>query len=248
MKIVLATGGFDPLHSGHIKYLQDARKLGDRLIIGLNSDAWLERKKGRAFMPFAERQSVLSALDCTGYVVSFDDSDGSAIKFLEDIKKSYPYAEIIFANGGDRTATNIPEMSVEGIKFEFGVGGNTKVNSSSWILDDWKTSKTNRTWGYWRVLNNNSNYKIKELVINPKESISFQRHQHRNEHWYILKGSCLIKTEYLNVESTVHKEPHSTYVIGRGVWHQIQNNSNEPCHILEVQYGDQCVEEDIERR
>lgn len=248
MKIVLATGGFDPVHSGHIKYLQAARQLGDRLIIGLNSDSWLERKKGRAFMPFSERQAVLSALECTGYVVDFDDSDGTAVKFLEDIKQSYPYAQIIFANGGDRSATNIPEMHVDGVEFAFGVGGEDKINSSSWILDDWKKSKTIRPWGHWKVLNNTNNYKVKELVINPKESISFQRHQFRNEHWYILEGSCLIKTEYLNVESTVHKEAHSTYVIGKGVWHQIQNNSDKPCHILEVQYGEKCVEEDIERR
>ena len=118
IKIVVCTGGFDPLHSGHIRYLESAKQLGDKLIVGLNSDAWLERKKGRAFMPFVERQAVLSALSCTDLVLSFDDSDGSAVALLESLKSSYPYADITFANGGDRTVLNIPEMDVKDVIFQ----------------------------------------------------------------------------------------------------------------------------------
>ena len=137
MKIVIATGGFDPIHSGHIEYLRAARKLGDQLIVGVNSNAWLERKKGRAFMSFRERSLIVSALDCVDAVYRFDDNDDSACNLLNNMKEQYPTDTIIFANGGDRTPTNIPEMSVEGIDFIFGVGGTTKTNSSSWILENW---------------------------------------------------------------------------------------------------------------
>jgi cytidyltransferase-like protein len=78
MKTVLVSGGFDPLHSGHLAYLQAAKHLGDRLVVGLNSDAWLVRKKGFAFMPFSERQAIVSALKDVDQCVAFDDSDGTA--------------------------------------------------------------------------------------------------------------------------------------------------------------------------
>jgi D-beta-D-heptose 7-phosphate kinase/D-beta-D-heptose 1-phosphate adenosyltransferase len=134
MKIVIVTGGFDPVHSGHIRYLNAAKALGDVLWVGINSDAWLERKKGRAFMPFDERETILHNIKSVDAVMRFDDSDGSACALLESVKKNWPYAEIIFANGGDRTDQNIPEMSVTGVNFAFGVGGFEKNNSSSWIL------------------------------------------------------------------------------------------------------------------
>ena len=103
MKIVVITGGFDPIHSGHIAYIKEAAKLGDRLMIGLNSDAWLERKKGRAFMPWSERAEILQNIKGVSNVLAWDDSDGSACELLEELKFNYVYADIIFANGVDRT-------------------------------------------------------------------------------------------------------------------------------------------------
>jgi cytidyltransferase-like protein len=127
-KTVIVSGGFDPLHSGHIAYLQAARNLGDYLVVGVNSDAWLICKKGRAFMPLKERMAVVRALGCVGEVMSFDDSDGTALKLIEAVKAKYPQDEIVFANGGDRTAGNIPEMAAENVAFAFGVGGSDKLN------------------------------------------------------------------------------------------------------------------------
>ena len=78
MTYVLVTGGFDPLHSGHLEYFKEAKKLGDELIVGINSDEWLTRKKGRPFMPFKERLAIIRALEMVDDVLSFDDSDDTA--------------------------------------------------------------------------------------------------------------------------------------------------------------------------
>ena len=97
MRIVLVTGGFDPLHSGHIRYFTEAKKLGDRLIVGVNSDAWLTRKKGRPFMPLEERAEVIRALSVVDAVVAFHDdydADGSCRKFIEDSCYNYEEDEV----------------------------------------------------------------------------------------------------------------------------------------------------------
>lgn len=137
---VLVTGGFDPLHKGHIAYFEAAAELGDALIVGLNSDAWLQRKKGKHFMDFDDRRAVLEALRMVDEVMPFDDADGSAIDAIERCLDWYEGVNIIFANGGDRTMQNIPEMVIEDkrLTFEFGVGGVDKLNSSSAILERWE--------------------------------------------------------------------------------------------------------------
>ena len=146
-KIVLVSGGFDPVHSGHISYLEAAKKLGDKLIVGVNSDAWLTRKKGRSFMPITERTTILQNLKMVDGVILFNDDDDSAIEAIKNVQKLFPKAHVIFANGGDRTDKNIPEMVVENVEFVFGIGGEDKKNSSSWILQEWKAPRTERLWG-----------------------------------------------------------------------------------------------------
>ena len=136
MKVVLVTGGFDPLHSGHIEYFKAAKRLGDKLIVGLNSDAWLERKKGKAFLTINERVTIVENLKMVDGVVLFNDNDGSAIEAIRNVKSLFPNDQIIFANGGDRTADTIPEIVEKDVIFVFGVGGNKK-NSSSDILKNW---------------------------------------------------------------------------------------------------------------
>ena len=132
MKLVIVSGGFDPIHSGHIEYFKAAKEYGDKLIVALNSDAWLENKKGKFFMPFDDRKSIIESMSYVDEVIDFkDDEVGSCINALAKAKKLYPNDEIIFANGGDRNNTNIPEMSVSGIEFIFSVGGDDKKNSSS---------------------------------------------------------------------------------------------------------------------
>ena len=192
---VLVTGGFDPLHSGHISYFKAARELGDRLIVGINSDAWLTRKKGRPFMPFEERAAIIRELACVDQVIAFNDNNNDSTNAIFQVLSTNP-GRVIFANGGDRTADNIPEMIYDNVEFAFGVGGEDKKNSSSWILDEWKTQKTVRDWGYWRVLDDKGTVKVKELVINPGFSLSDQRHYNRSEHWYVLDGALKMDIEH----------------------------------------------------
>ena len=252
MKVVLVTGGFDPLHSGHIAYFKEAKKLGDKLVVGVNTDAWLTRKKGRPFMSGGERISIIRNLSMVDHCLLFGDDDDSAIEAINNVRMLYPDAHIVFANGGDRTSENIPEMNteVENISFEFGVGGENKANSSSWILDEWKTQKTERDWGYWRVLDDQpeKGYKVKELVIYPGKSLSDQKHFKRSEQWAILEGKVKMDTEWNSVQSSILLEPESRpYNIDKEVWHKASNPSTENAHILEIQRGE-CYEEDIERR
>jgi D-beta-D-heptose 7-phosphate kinase/D-beta-D-heptose 1-phosphate adenosyltransferase len=257
MKIVLVTGGFDPLHSGHIKYLKTAKSLGDKLVVGINSDAWLTRKKGRPFMPIIERTSVIRELSCVDEIVAFDDSydaDGSAKRFIQDALNLYLTDEIIFANGGDRNQDNIPEMSIQDnrLSFAFGIGGEDKANSSSWILEEWKSPKTLRQWGYYRVLHEQGKeVKVKELVVEPGKHLSMQKHSERAELWFVAEGVATVgtinprNTDYV-IRGVYYKD--ATISISGNEWHQLMNNTTEPLKIIEIQFGSNCVEDDIERK
>lgn len=241
------------MHSGHIKLIKEARTLGDMLIVGINSDEWLTRKKGRAFMPWQERLCVLNNLSCVDEVYTFDDEDGTACHLLQQVRAHYPTSRIIFANGGDRTDKNIPEMSFPdtNIKFVFGVGGFDKSNSSSWILQEWRAPKTHRAWGHYSVLHEPDNeVKVKELTVEPGKSLSMQRHQQRAEHWFVTEGTASVYT--INRKSDAELlgtfDKHQHIHIDRNEWHQLCNETDQPLRVVEIQYGQACVEEDIERR
>ena len=203
-------------------------------------------------MPGGERVTIIQNLSMVDHCILFDDDDDSSKEAIKNVRMMYPDAHIVFANGGDRTSTNIPEMDtdVTNITFKFGVGGENKANSSSWILDEWKTQKTERSWGYWRVLDDKpeKGYKVKELVIYPGKSLSDQRHFKRSEDWTVLEGKVQMDTEWLGVKGSILLQPHDrTFAIGKEVWHKPSNPGTENAHILEVQWGE-CYEEDIERR
>lgn len=248
-KIVLVTGGFDPVHSGHIAYLQAAKQLGDILIVGVNSDDWLTRKKGRPFLPWEERATIVAAMHCVDRVINFDDSDNSARDAIRKVRAVYPNGNIVFANGGDRTDENIPEMSMRNemlhLNFVFGVGGENKANSSSWILEEWKSPKTFRPWGYYRVLHTDGHtVKVKELTVDPGKSLSMQRHTDRTELWFVAEGEAGLNWEYGGGRIKKYKQE----TINAGEWHQLHNPTALPLRIIEIQYGENCSEEDIERK
>lgn len=133
--IVAVSGGFDPIHIGHVRMFKEAKKLGDKLVVILNNDNWLKKKKGYIFMPQRERVEVIKAIVSVGGVILTkhprNPKDMSVCRELEELK---PH---IFANGGDRKLDNIPEVKVcdaMGCKMVFNVGRGGKVQSSSWLL------------------------------------------------------------------------------------------------------------------
>lgn len=249
MKIVLVTGGFDPIHSGHIAYFRAAKALGDILVVGINSDQWLVRKKGAAFMPFHERMNIVKNIQGVDFVVEFNDEDGSANQAIKLVKQTWAEHDIIFANGGDRTKENIPEMIHNDIEFAFGVGGEDKINSSSWILQEWKAPKTKRPWGYYRVLHDVEGMKVKELTVDPGQKLSMQKHSKRSEYWMVSEGKCIVntKTERNYMLPPKYLEKHDTFQVPVDSWHQLTNPFDVPCKVVEIQYGQLCSEEDIQR-
>lgn len=250
--IVLVTGGFDPLHSGHIAYFKAAKELGDTLVIGVNSDSWLARKKGRSFMPITERLAIIENLSMVDHCVLFNDNDGSAREAIRNVRQMFPNDRIVFANGGDRTNINIPEMDVEdnNLVFEFGVGGTNKANSSSWILEEWKAPKTRRAWGYYRVLHEAPGVKVKELTVDPGAALSMQRHDERAEFWLVSAGKATVYSLNRSTDAELIGEfdQHEYLHIATGQWHQLVNEQPDPLKIVEIQYGERCEEDDIERK
>ena len=135
-KIILLTGGFDPVHIGHVRMFKEAKQFGDKVFVGLNSDEWLTRKKGKPFMPFSERQEILQSIKYIDQVFSFSDKDNTAVRFIKSMNEVYitnSDVRLYFGNGGDRTGTTTPEVDFcneHGIKLLFELGGG-KIQSSS---------------------------------------------------------------------------------------------------------------------
>lgn len=242
-KIVLATGGFDPIHSGHIEYLKHAATLGDKLIVGVNSEEWLTRKKGKPFMTVDERVSIIRHLNMVDRVILFDDTDDTANDAIRIVKEVYGLP-IIFANGGDRNQDNIPEMIHDDVEFAFGVGGVDKKNSSSWILNN-AISETaiKKNWGEYKILAQGNSYQVKQLTFDPGQSISTQRHFHRWEHWHVIDGKIQIQLDdIVKIYSS-----GDSIDIPTGSLHKATNIGSTKAKIIEVWHGKILSEKDIER-
>lgn len=145
LPISIVSGGFDPIHSGHISLLKGASALG-RVVVILNSDDWLIRKKGKPFMSWDERATILRSIRYVSAVVPVDDSDGTVCAAVQELRDRFTYPNPVmsppmyFCNGGDRTIANTPEQALCG-KLDIGlawhVGGFDKVQSSSHLLENW---------------------------------------------------------------------------------------------------------------
>ena len=141
-KIVTVSGGFDPIHIGHVRMFEEAKALGDELVVILNNDNWLMYKKGFVFMPQDERKEVIEAFECVDKVIFTEHEEGTDdLSICKELKKIQPH---VFGNGGDRKAGNIPEYEICReleceMVFNLGVGG--KVQSSSELVEAAKRSK-----------------------------------------------------------------------------------------------------------
>ena len=137
--VIIVSGGFDPVHKGHIRMFREAANLGHQVIIGLNSDEWLTRKKGKPFMKWEERAEILECCKFINQVLPMNDSDDTASDIIFKVCLMYKNEDvnIYFANGGDRGKGNVPELDVckkLGVVMLWGIGGG-KIQSSSWLIN-----------------------------------------------------------------------------------------------------------------
>ena len=154
--IIVLSGGFDPVHKGHLRMFREASNLGQQVIVGLNSDEWLSRKKEKPFMQFEERKEIIEGFKYVNQVIPFDDSDDTACDLIRKVYQMYSsevfdyeysdvghtgmldYHQIYFANGGDRGKDNVPEVPVckeLDVEMLWGIGGG-KIQSSSWLIGE----------------------------------------------------------------------------------------------------------------
>ncbi len=206
-KRIALSGGFDPVHPGHIAMIEEAQKYGEVHLI-VNSDAWLVRKKGFFFQPWHDRKKVLEAY--TPHIHEVDDSDGTVCEALARIKPDF------FGNGGDRVKTNTPELTLceeLGIEPVFELGGG-KYSSSSAINGK---QRVETRWGRYDVILDMPNLKVKMLHIDAGKSLSLQRHSERSEFFFMPNGEVRVNLP--------------------GVWHTLTAPPDEPLSLLEVQVG-----------
>ena len=192
---VAVSGGFDPIHIGHARLFQAARKFGDKLVVILNNDNWLRAKKGFVFMPQKERAELLRTLPFVDRVVVTDhrkdDPDRSVARALERLKPA------VFANGGDRGRGNANTLEEEvceelGIEPAYGVGRGGKVQSSSWMIGkarrDMRRSK--RPWGEFYGWDSGRGWNLKTVYVRPGKRLSLQYHRFRSEWWMLVEGDA----------------------------------------------------------
>ncbi len=246
MRIVVVSGGFDPIHSGHVRMIREAAKLGDELIVLVNTDEWLFRKKGYASMLAKERMEIVSAIDGVGAVLLANDKDGTVCESLREIAHQLrPDDAIVFCNGGDRGRDNTPESDLVkklGGEMVFGVGGEEKTNSSSVIWPKHSIGKVDRLWGTYYDHFRNDSCVFKTLEILPFQRTSLQRHATRDEVWYVERGEIVVTLGEFRFVGL----PGASYFVPREVWHQVETGV-EGATIREMQIGI-CNEYDIERK
>ena len=244
MKKVVVSGGFDPIHIGHLRLFENAKKLGDHLNVILNTDEFLIEKKGFRFMDFEERKEIILGFACVDEVTKSIDSDNTVCKTIELLKSKNDIN--IFANGGDRkNIEDIPEYKIcleNEIEMIFDIGGE-KIQSSSDLTKNFLKSFEERPWGKFENFLEEKSYLIKRLTVNPNQKISLQYHKDRCEFWVVVSGSGVV-----SVSEKKHKaEIGSHFFIDKMESHRLENVSNDPLVIIEVQLGGNLSEDDIVR-
>lgn len=235
---VVASGYFDPLHKGHLEYLQEAKKLGSKLIVIVNNDFQAVLKKGKSFIPQDQRIAIVKSLNFVDEVFLSVDTDATVCKSLIVLK---PH---IFAKGGDRSAGEIPERQIckdLGIQIVDGLGA--KIESSSRLIAEVSAGNlVQKPWGSYTDFVREHNVVIKELSINPSSKLSLQSHKLREEHWICISG---IGIAILNNKEILLEQGTRIHVPKNAI-HRIINNSNSVLRIAEIQLG-KCLETDITR-
>ena len=237
---VIISGGFDPIHIGHLRMIQESSKLASRLIVIVNSDKFLIEKKGYAFMPIQERIEIIMGFSEVYKAVESIDDDLTVCKTLERLAAEENIK--CFANGGDRkNEADIPETKIckkYNIDMEFNVGGG-KIQSSSSLV----SGEIDKPWGSYRTFEKGEGYLLKRITVLPDQLLSLQAHKHRAEHWFVVEGEATIECD----GETKTVEQYESFFIPLGSKHRLSNLSRNLLKVVEVQIGDTLSEEDIIR-
>ena len=244
----LLSGGFDPVHIGHLAMIKEASNLAKEVIILLNSDNWLTRKKGKPFMVESQRALILQEFrNVAKVIIQNNDDDDSSNNAIIDFHKNNPKKRICYCNGGDRSQENkIRESKVcknLGINLEFGIGGIHKLESSSNLIKNHLSDIETRPWGSYHIIAKGTDYQIKEININPGKKQSLQRHKYRSEYWQIISGKGMV---YLEDSKCILNENDNIF-IPQGDLHRLENIGDNLLKLIEIQIGHHISEEDIER-
>lgn len=238
-RVVAVSGGFDPLHIGHVRMLQEAKKLGDKLVVIMNNDNWLKDKKGFVFMPERERAELLRSFSFVDTIVVTDhrpgDSDRSVSRALLKVR---PH---VFANGGDRGKANTPEMDVcreLGITMRFNVGKGGKVQSSSWMINaaSRDVRRSIRPWGAFYGWDSGKGWYLKTIYVKPKSRLSLQYHHHRSERWVLVQGDATAITVEKGVEKKTPLKVGETFIVPKRMPHRL--TSRKGGTLVEVAVGE----------
>ncbi len=238
---VAVSGGFDPLHIGHVRLFETARKLGDKLVVIVNNDNWLKAKKGFAFMPQRERVELIKAFPFVDKVVLTDhkknDEDRSVCRALEKIRPA------IFANGGDRKPSGdpVPEVALckkLGIKVIYNIGQGGKVQSSSWMIKKAAREfmRSVRPWGAFYGWDQGKKWKLKTIYIKPGKRLSLQYHHHRSELWTLVEGDATATIEANGKHKKIPLLIGQSFMVPQRATHRLE--SNRGGILVEIGLGD----------
>ncbi len=248
---VIVSGGFDPIHLGHLNLINEASKLG-KVIVIVNSDEFLLKKKGFFLIPSNERVEIIKNIKNVESVFLSIDKDESVSESIKTLAQDNSFNIKFFANGGDRkTEADIPEQKIceeNNIELVFDVGGGKTQSSSNLFKEaidvfNFYKNYTKKPWGSYLNLLKESNFLVKKILVDANEEISYQSHEFRDEHWILVEGNL----EVINGSSTRVLESNDYDFIKRGAKHRIRNIGSNTAVMIEVQFGDKIDENDIKR-